>query len=310
MKKVKFGFLAAAFFIALFAMIMLCRIGTNHVYAKMVDSGNYYILMESMEDEERYTNMEEKVLEFLPYDAYIMDYNLANAHYKNADYSKAQIYYEKCLEFELPQDRDCSVRINLTMTKIQQIDFNTIYTGYEAFKNDEEVDKEALIDKIDGVINELKEDREIITVNNCAGAEDDNGHSQEAESLKKDIDDKIKELEDMKEEIQKKIDEEKQEQQQDQQEQQDNNDQNEENDQNQDQQEENDQNSEEESEPDDVSDDREDDIKEQMEEKESGAREEREETRERAQEYDDSDEYWRQYTDGEISSSDGNERIW
>lgn len=313
MKKVKFGFLAAAFVIAILAVIVFGRVGLNHVFAKMVDSGKYYILMEDMEDKDRYMNMEQKVLEMLPYDAYVMNYNLGNANYKNEDYSKAQIYYEKCLEFELPKQKECSVRINLTMTKIMQIDFNTVDTGYEAFKNDEEVDKEALIKKIDGVIDQLKADREILTEKNCAGAEDDNGHSKEAETLKKDIDDKIEELEKMKEEIQKKIDEEKQQNKDQDQNQQDQDKQNEQKNsddkQNQDNKQDQNNNN---SKPDDVDDDREDDIKEKMKEKEQDARQEREDDQKQSQKNKESQEYWDNYTYGSEGGQNdkGKERIW
>jgi hypothetical protein len=313
MKKVKFGFLAAAFVIAILAVIVFGRVGLNHVFAKMVDSGKYYILMEDMEDRDRYMNMEQKVLEMLPYDAYVMNYNLGNANYKNKDYSKAQIYYEKCLEFELPKQKECSVRINLTMTKIMQIDFNTVDTGYEAFKNDEEVDKEALIKKIDGVIDQLKADREILTEKNCAGAEDDNGHSKEAETLKKDIDDKIEELEKMKEEIQKKIDEEKQQNKDQDQNQQDQDKQNEQKNsddkQNQDNKQDQNNNN---SKPDDVDDDREDDIKEKMKEKEHDARQEREDDQKQSQKNKESQEYWDNYTYGSEGGQNdkSKERIW
>lgn len=313
MKKVKFGFLAAAFVIAILAVIVFGRVGLNHVFAKMVDSGKYYILMEDMEDRDRYMNMEQKVLEMLPYDAYVMNYNLGNANYKNKDYSKAQIYYEKCLEFELPKQKECSVRINLTMTKIMQIDFNTVDTGYEAFKNDEEVDKEALIKKIDGVIDQLKADREILTEKNCAGAEDDKGHSKEAETLKKDIDDKIEELEKMKEEIQKKIDEEKQQNKDQDQNQQDQDKQNEQKNsddkQNQDNKQDQNNNN---SKPDDVDDDREDDIKEKMKEKEQDARQEREDDQKQSQKNKESQEYWDNYTYGSEGGQNdkGKERIW
>ncbi|PWT27907.1 tetratricopeptide repeat protein [Butyrivibrio fibrisolvens] len=313
MKKVKFGFLAAAFVIAILAVIVFGRVGLNHVFAKMVDSGKYYILMEDMEDRDRYMNMEQKVLEMLPYDAYVMNYNLGNANYKNKDYSKAQIYYEKCLEFELPKQKECSVRINLTMTKIMQIDFNTVDTGYEAFKNDEEVDKEALIKKIDGVIDQLKADREILTEKNCAGAEDDNGHSKEAETLKKDIDDKIEELEKMKEEIQKKIDEEKQQNKDQDQNQQDQDKQNEQKNsddkQNQDNKQDQNNNN---SKPDDVDDDREDDIKEKMKEKEQDARQEREDDQKQSQKNKESQEYWDNYTYGSEGGQNdkSKERIW
>jgi hypothetical protein len=313
MKKVKFGFLAAAFVIAILAVIVFGRVGLNHVFAKMVDSGKYYILMEDMEDRDRYMNMEQKVLEMLPYDAYVMNYNLGNANYKNKDYSKAQIYYEKCLEFELPKQKECSVRINLTMTKIMQIDFNTVDTGYEAFKNDEEVDKEALIKKIDGVIDQLKADREILTEKNCAGAEDDNGHSKEAETLKKDIDDKIEELEKMKEEIQKKIDEEKQQNKDQDQNQQDQDKQNEQKNsddkQNQDNKQDQNNNN---SKPDDVDDDREDDIKEKIKEKEQDARQEREDDQKQSQKNKESQEYWDNYTYGSEGGQNdkSKERIW
>lgn len=307
MKKIKLGFLVAALIIAVFAAIILCRVGINHVFAKMVDSGNYYILFEDMEDEARYVGLEQKVLEILPYDAYVMNYNIGNNYYKNGDYSKAQVYYQKCLEYDLSEEKECSVRINLTMTKIQQIDFNTVYTEYEAFQNDEEVDLEALIEKIDGVIDELKSNRTILTEKNCAGEEDNNGHSQEAETLKKDIDDKIEELEKMKEEIQKKLDEQQDQQDQNQQDDQQNDQQSSQSNSNNDSSDDstNDDNA---SEPDEVDDTREDEIKESIKSKEEESNSENAKTHQEYDEEEGSRSYWNDYDYYEQKESE--ERIW
>lgn len=116
-------------------------------------------------------------------EGYITNYNLGNYYYHEKDYGKAIKYYSKALELA-PKDKekDCNIRINLVLSNLNTMDFEKI---------------EKSEDKSEA-IKELKALREILTENGCACPERDKatGHSEDAEKLKKDIDDELDKLQD------------------------------------------------------------------------------------------------------------------
>ena len=116
------------------------------------------------------------------YQPYIAYYNRGNIFYNNGNYDEAIKEYNKALKCHLPAKKECSIRINLALSIIGKIP-----SDYDA------------PDKIDATIATLKEAREVLLPDNCANDEG-TGHSSEAEKLKKEIDDLIKELEQKKEE--------------------------------------------------------------------------------------------------------------
>lgn len=113
----------------------------------------------------------EKLIPFTIFEKYISYYNYGNILYKNNDYSEAKIQYEKSLQYRVPKDRVCDIRINLSLSIINSID-----TGNTTIEKQLEI---------------LKEARNILYEDNCANLKDDSGNSQEAEELEE----KIKELE-------------------------------------------------------------------------------------------------------------------
>ena len=96
---------------------------------------------------------------------YIVYYNEGNILFKNEEYSKAINKYEKALDKHPNKKRTCDIRINMSLAKIKNITTN---------------DKKEMYD--------LLEDAKINLYNNgCANKDDDNGYSQEAEKLEKEI---------------------------------------------------------------------------------------------------------------------------
>ena len=114
---------------------------------------------------------------------YVIPYNLGNAAYQQENYARAARYYMEALENHPPEEeKECSVRINLALAILHLYPFETMDV------QDQEQVEEA--------INVLLYARSVLTENGCACEETDrwDGHSEEAEKLKRDIDDMLRKL--------------------------------------------------------------------------------------------------------------------
>lgn len=128
---------------------------------------------------EEYSDKKLKILSMLNFpESYIVHYNKGNVFYQEEDYDSAIDECKDALTKHPTKKKECSIRINLALAMIAQIDFDD---------NSEE--------NIQNAINTLYDARDVLCENGCANENDDNGHSEKAEQLKKDIDDTIKELE-------------------------------------------------------------------------------------------------------------------
>ncbi len=136
------------------------------------------LFINSYNKEEYNVSTVEKLQKFNFYESYLPHYNLGNAHYKRGEYDKAIGDYKHALEENPPEMKECPVRINLALALIAKIDFDHLQT-----------EKQIL-----GAIRQLQSARQVLIEDGCAHDQDDGGHSPEAEQLKKDIDEKIKEL--------------------------------------------------------------------------------------------------------------------
>ena len=114
------------------------------------------------------------------YQPYIAYYNSGNAYYQKHDYDNAIKEYNRALNANPPELKECSIRINLALAMIGKIP-----SDYDS------------PDNIDETIVSLKEARAVLLEDGCATEEGD-GHSKTAERLKREIDDLIDELEDKK----------------------------------------------------------------------------------------------------------------
>jgi tetratricopeptide (TPR) repeat protein len=119
-----------------------------------------------------------KALHFLNFpDSYIAYYNNGNLYYKNGDYESAVDSYKEALSLPHPLNRkDCKIRINLVLAMLKTFNLDNL-------------DKQ----KVESILKILSEAKGILTENNCAGKTSPDGHSKEAEELKKEIE----ELEEM-----------------------------------------------------------------------------------------------------------------
>lgn len=106
---------------------------------------------------------------------YVANYNYGNILYQKGEYKKAIEEYKKALEGIVPKYKECDIRINYTLSMCNTVN----------------VDEKSQ-DSIKQAIGVYKEAIDVITENGCANKNDNNGHSQKAEQLKKDI---LKEIE-------------------------------------------------------------------------------------------------------------------
>ncbi len=109
---------------------------------------------------------------------YIENYNIGNKLYKEKKYDEAIDKYKKALEsINIPQKKECSIRINyaLAICKTVQIDMS---------------DSES----VSNAIRKYESAIDVLTEKGCANKDDDNGHSEKAEQLKKDIQEAINKL--------------------------------------------------------------------------------------------------------------------
>ena len=125
--------------------------------------------------------------------SYVADYNYGNILYQNGDYESAIEQYKKSLSDKtIPEDRECSVRINYALAICKTVKLD---------ESDEQSIKKA--------ISIYESAIDVLTEHGCANKNDDNGHSEKAEKLKKDIQNEIERLKKLLEENSNNKDEEK-----------------------------------------------------------------------------------------------------
>ena len=154
-------------FLLAFGLYIGIRYLMNRKFVTAYQAGDYQT---EQEESLKKLNLVER---YLPY------YNLGNVAYKEGDYARAIGYYKQALEMDPPKGKECPIRINLALAMIQKIDFNDLSTEK----------------KVQNAIQQLRAARTVLTAHGCAGPVEDDGHSPEAEQLKKDIDDMIDKLE-------------------------------------------------------------------------------------------------------------------
>jgi len=108
---------------------------------------------------------------------YVAPYNLGNVAFQRGNYDRDVEYYNAALSQNPPEaGRECSVRVNLALAMLHTFPFETLDTGDGA--------------QVQQARETLLHARAVLTRNGCAceekGAFD--GHSEEAEALKRDID--------------------------------------------------------------------------------------------------------------------------
>lgn len=114
---------------------------------------------------------------------YIAPYNLGDVKYQKGDYEGAAGLYRRALTDEdIPQERECQIRINLALALCHKEDWDALD------RND--------ADAVSAAVELLQSARSVLTEKGCAseGVDTDDGHSPDAEKLKHDIDRMLEEL--------------------------------------------------------------------------------------------------------------------
>ena len=126
----------------------------------------------------KYSSTQAKMLTFFNFsESYIANYNYGNILYKNGEYEKAIEEYKKSLRGFIPKNKECNIVINYALATCKAISVN-------------EKDQSS----INNAIEKYELAIEILTQKGCANKNNDNGHSQKAETLKKDIQKEIERL--------------------------------------------------------------------------------------------------------------------
>ncbi len=115
---------------------------------------------------------------------YIVYYNNGNVMYKRMDYDAALDYYQQALEHNPPNGKECAIRINLALTKLE-------FLG----------DDFRMPQNIDQSIELLEECLDILSEDDCAN-DDGDGHNNRAQRLYNEIKDLLEDLKKEKEEQQ------------------------------------------------------------------------------------------------------------
>lgn len=102
---------------------------------------------------------------------YIAPYNQGNNYFREGDYESAIEEDKKALDKNPPHDKECLIRINLALAMVTPI------------KPDEITEN-----NLEETINILEEAKNVLIQHGCANKDDHNGHNEDAQRLKDEID--------------------------------------------------------------------------------------------------------------------------
>lgn len=153
-------------------IILIC-IAIKFTYNIVINS----ILISKYEDGEYSNGLAKALTSFNFPQKYVANYNYGNILYQNGEYENAIEEYKKALDVNVPKYKECSIRINyaLAICKTVHVD-------------------ESDAQSINSAIKKYESAIDVLTENGCANKKNDNGHSQKAEKLKKDIQNEIDRL--------------------------------------------------------------------------------------------------------------------
>ena len=156
-------------------LLIVLYIVLSIITAKLIMNIALNIIFINKYNSGEYSENESKLLTIINFpEAYIAEYNYGNILYKNKEYKRATEKYKKALNTYVPRNKECNIRINYALSICNMVDL------YESTVEDKIKMYESAI--------------EILVEDGCANREDSNGHSEQAEKLKKDIQDEIDRL--------------------------------------------------------------------------------------------------------------------
>lgn len=107
----------------------------------------------------------------------VAPFNRGDIFYKKGMLPEAEEEFKNALKKSHSEEKDCSIRINLALSIAMDIDKDKV-----------------TIDNLDETIARLEEAKGYLLENGCAHDEDEDGHDKDAQQLKDDIDKFIEEL--------------------------------------------------------------------------------------------------------------------
>ncbi len=163
------------------------------IWAAAIIIGGIFILRSLLNEtalinykQEHYFTFPENVVTYMDFgEKEVAPYNMGNFLYQQGKYEDAITWFYTALtevNENTEEGRDCSIRINLALAILHNYNWDNLDLEDEA--------------QVDEAIQVLVTARQFLTENGCACEEVDTatGHNENAEKLKKDIDDMLKKL--------------------------------------------------------------------------------------------------------------------
>ncbi|MCR4791427.1 MAG: tetratricopeptide repeat protein [Lachnospiraceae bacterium] len=152
------------------ALYFITGWGVNAYFVKEAQKGRYHSELEIWLTHFKFPN------------EYVIWYNIGNYYYENGDYEEAEEAYKKALECEIPYEKECPVRVNLALSMMAQLDDDE-WEAFFACNGPFELN--ALSRKVEKT---LLDARDVLIEDGCAHENDEDGHDEQAQQLKDEID--------------------------------------------------------------------------------------------------------------------------
>ena len=150
----------------------------NAYYVTEAKNGRYHI-----EIEKRLTSLN------IP-DGYVVWYNIGNYHFEKGDYEEAENDYYRAIECGIPYEKECPVKVNLALAMINQLSEEEWDAFFESKDTGESSAQARTVEKT------LVTARSILIEDGCAHENDEDGHYEDAQILKDEIDELLADSED------------------------------------------------------------------------------------------------------------------
>lgn len=152
------------------AMVLILRWSLNAYFVSEAKKGRYHYEMEKM------------LTTFNIPDGYVIWYNIGNYHYQQGDFEEAEQDYYRAIECGIPYEKECPVKVNLALSMIEQLSDEE----WEAFfECDDSEEMNAQARKVEKTLITA---RTILCEDGCAHENDEEGHYEDAQILKDEID--------------------------------------------------------------------------------------------------------------------------
>lgn len=162
--------LASAIVALVCAFFLIVRWCMNAYYVSEAQKGHYH------------PEIEERLTELNFPDGYIVWYNLGNYYFEEGDYKEAEDCYYRAIECGIPYEKECEVKINLALAMINQLS-DEEWDSFLDAETSAEMDAQAR-----NVEKTLITARTILIEDGCAHEDDEDGHNEQAQILKDEID--------------------------------------------------------------------------------------------------------------------------